>query len=405
MQMNQQDHLEYINEVYQELTCLNNNEVYRTTLVMRKESHCLYVRKEIPVAQGGIYQQIRSICHTNLIVVQDVCFSQDKCTVLEEYVSGRTLEDMLEERGSLGREETLDYLYQILDGLEIIHRYHIIHRDLKPENILISTDGVVKLLDFGIARFQKENQPKDTAILGTVGYASPEQFGFRQTDARTDIYAVGILLNVMMTGSLPDAALPEGRELQAIVRRCTQIDPQNRYESVQRLRRELEKVDLRRIGDAGKAAGIYAGRTGTAAGYGSVEGTPVENGGQKGAASKKDQSWIPGFRTGVEWKKAVACLSYIFFFISGISFVQEVAPGGAMAIFLEIAAIILYMWMPVVIGANLFRWDRRVPGIRSLPRGVKITLRVILCFLSFYAGGLLENYVKYVMVGLPRTNV
>lgn len=371
----------YISETYEELTVLNHNDDYKTVLVKQKNNGKILVKKEVPQTQGGIYQQMQSIRHPNLITVYEVCYTRDCCIVLEDYVSGCTLQEKLEEREVLSSEEALDYLGQIIKGLEVIHKYHIIHRDLKPENILISTDGVVKLLDFGIARFQKEHQAKDTTILGTVGYASPEQFGFQQTDVRTDVYAVGILLNKMLTGKMPDEKLPEDIKIRKIISKCIEIDPKNRFESVQALRAALPGVGSR-ISD-----GLLPGRR-----------FPEQN----KEKVQKDITWVPGFRTGVRWKRVVAVLGYIMLMIFSVDYIADAVPGGATAVVLEIAAQLLYIWLNLCIATNVLRWDRRLPVIRSLPKEVRITLRVVMCVFAFYFGILLENHVRYTILGLPR---
>ena len=106
----------------------------------------------------------------------------------------------------------------------------IIHRDIKPGNIILTEDGTVKLLDMNAARQLSEGKEADTRLLGTAGYAAPEQYGFAQSDARTDIYAAGVLMNVLRTGCLPQEKLAGG-SLRRIVRKCTHIDPNRRYAS------------------------------------------------------------------------------------------------------------------------------------------------------------------------------
>lgn len=242
METQNQIYQKYIQDVYRELVQLNESEQYKTMLVQRKADGRTFVKKEVPLAQGGIYQQLQSIHHPNLVCVHQVCFGQEKCLVLEDYISGRTLRQELDDRGKLPLAQALHWIFQILDGLEQIHKYHVIHRDIKPENILISVDGLVKLLDFGIARFQKNNQSKDTVVLGTAGYASPEQFGFRQTDVRTDIYAVGILLCNMLTGKMPDEELPLDEKMRNIIMKCTEMDPKNRFASIHALKSQLRSA-------------------------------------------------------------------------------------------------------------------------------------------------------------------
>ena len=286
-------------------------------------------------------------------------------------------------------EWKIAYFVQILEALQTIHSYHIIHRDVKPENILISTDGVVKLLDFGIARFQKENQSKDTTILGTAGYASPEQFGFQQTDVRADIYAAGILLNKMLTGKMPgeetDALTVVDENIRKMIQKCTEIDPKNRYESVQQLKEVVERL----AGNKGRARnGIPFARA--------IEKSTIKQ--------EEDYSVIPGFRTGKQWKKIVAVCGYAFMILSIIVALSEVKAVGMFAIFLEAIALALYIVTPFAILTNFARWDRKLPGFKKLPLEIRIMLRIIVSFFTFYGGILLENYVRYGLLGLPKPN-
>ncbi len=121
--------------------------------------------------------------------------------------------------------------------MEILHRDNIIHRDVKPENILVDKNGRVCLIDFNAAR-RLSGASHDTEIMGTIGYAAPEQMGLMQSDPRTDIYAVGILLNVLLTGRHPSEQLARGR-LGAVVKKCTDIQPSERYPSAEALYRAL----------------------------------------------------------------------------------------------------------------------------------------------------------------------
>lgn len=113
----------------------------------------------------------------------------------------------------------------------------IIHRDIKPTNIMVSNDDVVYLVDFNISREYDENQSVDTVIMGTQGYASPEQCGFAQTDCRSDIYSIGMLMkNILMVDEYPDK---ETKRLKRIIDKCTSIDPGKRYKNIEKLEQAL----------------------------------------------------------------------------------------------------------------------------------------------------------------------
>ena len=117
---------------------------------------------------------------------------------------------------------------QLCDALTDLHDLGIIHRDVKPENILIGSDDNLFLIDYDIARTIKEEATRDTRLLGTQGYAAPEQFGFQQTDARADLYSAGVLYNMMLTGTFPQKKLADGIEGQ-IIEKCICLDPANRF--------------------------------------------------------------------------------------------------------------------------------------------------------------------------------
>ena len=113
-----------------------------------------------------------------------------------------------------------------------------VHRDVKPENIILRGDNAV-LIDFNAARLHKPEASADTQILGTVGFAAPEQYGLSQSDLRSDIYSLGVLINVMLTGEHPSKKLVEGR-MGRVVQRCTQVNPAKRYQTILSLMEAIE---------------------------------------------------------------------------------------------------------------------------------------------------------------------
>ena len=148
--------------------------------------------------------------------------------VLEEYIEGLTVAQIMEtdKYRSAGARKVL---LGLCDALTVLHDRDIIHRDVKPENVIVESSGRVVLIDFNASRIESDAS-KDTVIMGTVGYASPEQLGLAQTDARTDIYAVGVLYNVMLTGQHPSVTIALGK-VGRIVRKCTAVNPNERYQT------------------------------------------------------------------------------------------------------------------------------------------------------------------------------
>ena len=160
--------------------------------------------------------------------------------MLEEFIDGTTIAEILQTR-LYSETETAKVISELCSALAGLHSLGIIHRDIKPENVMIDRKGAVKLIDYGAAKFYKAYQVNDTVIIGTTGFAAPEQFGIAQSDNRTDIFSLGILLNVMLTGEHPSRRLYQGKRLARVIQKCTQIAPDKRYPNVQRLEKELRK--------------------------------------------------------------------------------------------------------------------------------------------------------------------
>ena len=178
------------------------------------------------------YEILCGIKHNNLPEVFDAITLTDGQIVLEEYIDGMTVAQVMES-GKYSRLGVRRVIKSVCAALDVLHGRNIVHRDIKPENILIGKNGRVVLIDFNAAR-QMSFGGKDTEIMGTVGYASPEQLGITQSDERTDIYAVGILLNVMLTGKHPSERIAGGY-YGHIVKKCTSVNPNDRYQSAAKL--------------------------------------------------------------------------------------------------------------------------------------------------------------------------
>lgn len=172
----------------------------------------------------------------SLPLVYDVIALEDGQIVLEEYIDGITLADKMEEERFRYRDAS-HIIRRVCEALGLLHEHRLVHRDVKPDNVMVTPDGRVTLIDLNISR-RITDATRDTVIMGTVGYASPEQLGLSQSDPRTDIYAVGVMLNVMLTGKHPSEQLARGRAGR-IVRRCTRINPDERYQSAAALAADL----------------------------------------------------------------------------------------------------------------------------------------------------------------------
>ena len=210
---------------YIEISSFNDS----TSLVQKGNN--IYVKKKIPRELTYIYKILLNNRHKNISDIIEVFEYEDITIVIEEYISGETLSEILAKSGVQSEYYTKNIIGQVCDGLTFLHKHNIIHRDINPNNIMITKDGMVKIIDFDISRSIKKNSSTDTVVLGTVGYAAPEQFGFSQSDTRTDLYAVGVLANVMLTGKMPNENLYGGK-LGRIIAKATEIDARIRYKSI-----------------------------------------------------------------------------------------------------------------------------------------------------------------------------
>ncbi|MDP3208684.1 MAG: PASTA domain-containing protein, partial [Rhodoglobus sp.] len=151
-------------------------------------------------------QEARSaarLAHPNVVNVFDQGQDSDMAYLVMEYLPGITLRDLLQEHHTLTTEQTFDIMEAVLGGLAAAHKAGIVHRDLKPENVLLADDGRIKIGDFGLARAASANTATGAALLGTIAYLSPELVTRGIADARSDIYAVGIMMYEMLTGEQP----------------------------------------------------------------------------------------------------------------------------------------------------------------------------------------------------------
>jgi len=229
---------EYIKEIF---------EIYKLSKVLADKNDCKALRlihkrldKDIVLHSFpkniAIYDMLSKIRCDNLPLIYDVINLIDGQIVLEEYVDGITVAQVMES----GRYSYLGarrIIKSLCNALMILHKNNFVHRDIKPENIMIDKQGRVVLIDFNASR-KVSLSSKDTEVLGTVGYASPEQMGITQSDPRTDIYAIGILLNVMVTGKHPSEFMAKGK-VGRIVKKCTCINPDERFLNVEKLNRYI----------------------------------------------------------------------------------------------------------------------------------------------------------------------
>lgn len=220
---------------------------YSLVSVLSEKNDCKVLRLRNKATGGDLvlryfpkaldaYEVLCGIRCENLPEICDVIRVEDGQIVLEEYIDGITIADVMQ-TGKYRRRGAKKVMQCLCNALTVLHHRGIIHRDVKPENIMIEKSGRVVLIDFNASR-KESAAGRDTVVMGTVGYAAPEQLGLSQTDARTDIYAAGVLYNVMLTGRHPTLGFARGRAGR-IVRKCTALNPTDRFQTAAELSAKL----------------------------------------------------------------------------------------------------------------------------------------------------------------------
>ena len=203
------------------------------------------VRKTLHRSLLSIYCALMDTDCPSLPKVLSIEATAKSLTVVEEYIPGRTLQQVIDQRQGAEEEAVFALGRDICAALQVIHSMTppVIHRDIKPSNIILSDSGRYVLIDFDASRRFAEEAAEDTVLLGTFGYAAPEQYGFSQTDARSDIFSLGATMYEYRTGRpyRKDADVP-GR-LGDIISKCTRFDPKDRYQSAGELARALEGME------------------------------------------------------------------------------------------------------------------------------------------------------------------
>ncbi len=204
-------------------------------LVRSKKDKQRYVYREFRGSPEVYYRLLKIQC-ANLPKIYAVEVHDDVVCVLEEYIQGDSLAFILA-GGPIPENQAVQILKQICQGLEVLHSFGAVHRDVKPENIILRGDEAV-LIDFDASRIVHPENDTDTRVMGTTGYAAPEQYGFSQTDGRADIYALGVMLNEMLTGKHPSKYLAQS-SYRGVIEKCIEVNVDKRYQKTEQLRKAL----------------------------------------------------------------------------------------------------------------------------------------------------------------------
>ena len=390
---------------YRELTVLDEKK--NIVLVQDIRNSELCVKKTLDIYSHDVYEQLASIRIEGVPAVKECVADDGKLIVVEEYVQGRSLKQVLDEQGLLNAEQAYEIAVQLADVLVRLHQLEpaIVHRDIKPSNIIIEKNGHVNLIDFNAARHVNADKNEDTRMLGTVYFAAPEQFGFGQSDERTDIYGLGATINYIMTGDKPGAGIAECR-FSDILKKCLMVDAKDRYQSAAELRGVLDMLNYNaHTQDNGKDRTAFGGDN-VALIVRVCENIKFVfvNWYRKSQISKGDvnSSWrkylLPGFRS----LNIISCIAALIWYavIVMLTFGLTVSDsktgtpeaGGKLIIY-KIAAFIIMLVQTLWFG-NYLDVRRKLPGMKKV-NAISTILTFVYAFVILF---LLVMFLIIIMV-------
>ena len=386
---------------YRELTVLDEKK--NIVLVQDRRNSELCVKKTLDIYSRDVYEQLASVRIEGGPAVKECVADDGKLIVVEEYVQGRSLKQVLDEHGLLNEEQAYEIAVQLVDILVRLHQLEpaIVHRDIKPSNIIIEKNGHVNLIDFNAARHVNADKNEDTRMLGTVYFAAPEQFGFGQSDERTDIYGLGATINYIMTGDKPGAGIAECI-FSDILKKCLMVDAKDRYQSAEELRGVLDMLNYSIVQDNRKKAETAFGKDNTVSvvrTYRNIRDIIVK---MYRKYQKRnydiDTSWrrylLPGFRRlnvvycliALVWYAVIVWMTITFAVTDSKTGIP--VTGGELTMY-KIAVFVLLFGMTMWFG-NYLNIRRKLPGMKKinvlstiLTFGYAFTISFM--FLAFFA--------------------
>ena len=273
------------------------NEPHKIYLVQHQETKKIYLKKILDIFNLEVYESLFNHPITGTPAIIDYMEQNGQLILIEEFISGISLEEIIESR-TLNLDDIMAYMNDLCKILEQLH-FHtpaIIHRDIKPSNIIITSWNHAVLLDFNAAKFHSPSATKDTVLLGTQGYAAPEQHGYGSSSSQTDIYTLGILLREMT-----EASGTYSPKLDRIITKCTQMNPYDRYHNIKELKKELFELP--------------------------------DSPSEERDSSPLARYALPGFRTKTSWKMFLA--GFYYYFSTWLSFTLEVKNKYGLALWVN----------------------------------------------------------------------
>ena len=225
---------------YEEISAIKQS--HNIFLVRRIDTGEIFIKKTYDNYPSDVFDVLNNNRFQGIPKIYECITDREagKTVVIEEYINGQSLDTILDREGCLEENRVISIVVSLCNILAPLHRNDppLIHRDIKPSNVIIGDNDEVHLVDFDASRLYNKSLKRDTELLGTEAYAAPEQYGFLQSDPRTDIYALGVLMREMITGSAYKGNCSCGN-LDRIINKCTCMDPEDRYQNTLELKQEL----------------------------------------------------------------------------------------------------------------------------------------------------------------------
>lgn len=228
------DKEKYILSVFRSVKVLHETADSKAELTESSLDGKKYIKKTYKSDKRTVFNIIANIKNEHMPEIYHVFFGEDT-VVIEQYIEGQTLEQMISDGVTFSAAQVKKIADGLTDAIDMLHKNGIVHRDIKPSNIIIRNNGQAVLIDYSIARTYSSKRSSDTELFGTVGYAAPEQFGFSQSDFRTDIYAFGVTVKEVISKD------NSSKTMRNAVSRCMEFDPSRRFQNIDELRHYLER--------------------------------------------------------------------------------------------------------------------------------------------------------------------
>ncbi len=354
------------NSFYQVVAAIN--EPHKVYLVQHRDSGRFYVKKILDVYSADVYKDLQAHPIPGIPRIIDSWEEDKQLVIIEEYISGVTLRDMIESTSSPAADTDLRevltverigrYMSDLCEILERLHEHNppLIHRDIKPSNIIITSCGNVMLLDFNAARFYsgEPGRESDTRLLGTKGYAAPEQYGFGESSPQTDLYSIGRVLQECVD-VLPKTDIDSGNHIgrqksasekitdphafDSVIQKCTQMTPSKRYSSAAALKNAL-------LGCLGQSSRP------------DIMGPMI------------NPYLPPGFRTLNPWKMLIA--SVVYFLVFDLSLTLKDQTASMQVLWMERLLVLFLGLMNIALGSNYLGIQRYMPFHSSSSPALRI---------------------------------